>query len=541
MLANRSIDENNMSHRRVWYARPVLALGLWACLGAFPAVAGAVPPVEQWGIFELRLDGPSAGNPFTEVDLTARFSQGDRAVTVTGFYDGDGVYRVRFMPDRPGEWRFETESNRPELDGTKGSVEVVKPSGENHGPVRVRPQFHFVYADGTPYFPIGTTSYAWTHQGDALEEQTLATLKQAPFNKMRMCVFPKHYAHNANEPELYPFAGTPPRAWDFTRFNPEFFRHLERRVGQLRDLGIEADLIIFHPYDMGHWGFDRMEPSADDRYLRYLIARLAAYRNVWWSLANEWDFMKEKRESDWDRFFQIVLKDDPYNHLRSIHNGTILYNQTHPWVSHASIQNGSAVADFGRAVLYRDVYRKPIVLDEVKYEGNIPLRWGNISAEEMVHRFWQGAIAGTYAGHGETYLHPKDILWWSKGGVLHGQSPPRIAFLRKLLEEGPPEGLEPIDKWQEPHIAGKKGEYYLIYFGKERPDEWTVELPRAGLNDPMTLQLDVIDTWDMTITPLDRTFEVKPMTQYVLSSESPQTISLPGKPYMALRLRKISR
>jgi hypothetical protein len=155
-----------------------------------------------------------------------------------------------------------------------------------------------------------------------------------------------------------------------------------------------------------------------------------------------------------------VLKDDPYNHLRSIHNGTILYNQTHPWVTHASIQNGSAVADFGRAVLYRDVYRKPIVLDEVKYEGNIPLRWGNISAEEMVHRFWQGAIAGTYAGHGETYLHPKDILWWSKGGVLHGQSPPRIAFLRKILEEGPPEGLEPIDKWQEPHIAGKKGEYY---------------------------------------------------------------------------------
>jgi hypothetical protein len=510
-------------------------------LCVLPRVALADGAVEQWGIFELSLKGPTAGNPFTEVDLTGRFTQGDRTVNVTGFYDGDGVYRIRFMPEQRGEWRYETKSNRPELDGKSGQFDVTKPSAGNHGPVRVRPPFHFAYADGSPHFSIGTTCYAWTHQDDALEEQTLATLKQGPFNKMRMCVFPKHYAYNLNEPALYPFEGKPPRDWDFARFNPAFFRHLEQRVGQLRDLGIEADLIIFHPYDKGHWGFDRMESAADDRYLRYLIARLSAYRNVWWSLANEWDFMKEKTVSDWDRFFQIVVASDPYQHLRSIHNGTIFYNQTHPWVTHASIQNGSAVEDFGRAVLYRDVYLKPIVLDEVKYEGNIPLRWGNISAEEMVHRFWQGAIAGTYAGHGETYLDPKDILWWSKGGVLHGGSPPRIAFMRKILEEGPPEGLEPIDKWQEPHIAGKKGEYYLIYFGKERPTEWTFDLPRAGLNVILlTLQVDVIDTWDMTVTPLDRTFEVRPTSNYVLSCANPRTIALPGKPYMALRLRRTS-
>ena len=26
-----------------------------------------------------------------------------------------------------------------------------------------------------------------------------------------------------------------------------------------------------------------------EKYVRYMIARLSAYRNVWWSLANEWD------------------------------------------------------------------------------------------------------------------------------------------------------------------------------------------------------------------------------------------------------------
>ncbi len=437
----------------------------------------AEAPVEQWGIYEVTLDGTSEGNPFTEVTLVGRFWQGQHAIEAPGFYDGKGVYKIRLMPDQTGPWQYETRSNRPELEGKTGNFEVSPPRAGNHGPVRVKPPFHFAYADGTPYVPVGTTCYAWTHQGDSLERQTLETLAHAPFNKIRMCIFPKHYAFNKNEPEFYPFAGTPPRNWDLTRFNPAFFQHQEERIGQLRDLGIEADLILFHPYDTGHWGFDRMPPEADDRYLKYVLARFSAYRNVWWSLANEWDFMKEKTASDFDRFFAIIVKNDPYGHLRSIHNGTRFYNQTHPWVTHASIQNGSAVEDFGRAILYRDVYMKPIVFDEAKYEGNIPQRWGNISGEEMVHRFWQGAIAGTYTGHGETYLDPHDQIWWSKGGSLKGTSPPRIAFLRKIMEDGPPEGLEPIDKWQEPHIAGKKGEYYLIYFGKERPSDWKLELP----------------------------------------------------------------
>jgi hypothetical protein len=472
------------------------------------------------------------------VDLTARFSQGDTSVAVSGFYDGDGAYRVRFMPGRQGEWRYETKSNRPELDGKRGSFTAGKPSAGNHGPVRVHNTYHFAYADGTPYFPVGTTCYAWTHQDDKLEEQTLATLKQGPFNKLRMCVFPKRYTYNQNEPLLYPFAGAPPRAWDFTRFNPMFFRHLEKRVGQLRDLGIEADLILFHAYDKGHWGFDRMEPAADDRYLRYLIARLAAYRNVWWSLANEYDFLTEKKESDWDRFFQIVVKEDPYAHLRSIHNGHRLYNHTHPWVTHVSMQNGSAVADFGRAVLLRDPYRKPVVFDEAKYEGDIEQRWGNLSAEEMVHRFWQGAIAGTYVGHGETYRHPEDLLWWSKGGALRGQSPPRIGFLRKVLEDGPPEGLEPIDKWQNDRTAGKKGGYYLVYLGKEKPARWAFELPAAGLKEPLRLTVEVIDTWGMTVTPVKGVFEVRLRDRYTYTCETTPYLPLPAKPYLALRIRK---
>jgi hypothetical protein len=508
-----------------------------ACLLTCPGEA-TQSTVEQWGLFEVALKGPTSGSPFLDVLFSARFFQDDRVVEAAGFYDGDGNYRVRFMPEKQGRWRYLTRSSAPELDGKTGEFSVTKASARNHGPVRVANTFHFAYADGTPYKLLGTTCYVWNHQGDALEEQTLRTLSASPFNKLRFCVFPKRYDWNQNEPPLYPFEGTPPRSWDFERFNTRFFQHLEKRVADLRELGIEADLILFHPYDEGHWGFDRMPSVVDDRYLRYVVSRLAAFRNVWWSLANEYDFMKEKRESDWDRFFQIVQAADPYNHLRSIHNGRDIYNHNHPWVTHASIQNGSAVEDAGRAVLYRDVYRKPVVFDEVKYEGNIPRRWGNISAEEMVFRFWEGTIAGTYVGHGETYLDPSDVLWWSKGGILRGRSPLRLAFLRQVLEDSPAKGIEPIDKWQNPRFGGQAAEYYLLYFGKEKPASWAFELPRAKLEDGMRFQVEILDTWNMTITPVGGVFTIRKKTDYSFADVEGRAVTLPGKPYIALRIRR---
>jgi len=478
-------------------------------------------PIERWDRFEAALNGPQEGNPFLDVQFGARFSHKHRAIAVDGFYDGAGTYRVRFMPDTLGEWSYVTQSNCPDLDGQTGTFACVAPSPGNHGPVSVRNEYHLCYADGTPHVSIGTTCYAWAHQGDVLEEQTLETLKDAPFTKLRMCVFPKHYSFNRNEPVYYPFerdegaVGTA-YAYDWTRFNPAFFQHFEQRVGQLLELGIEADLILFHPYD--RWGFATMDAETDDRYLRYLIARLAAYRNVWWSMANEFDLMREKTDADWDRFFRIVQESDPYQHPRSIHNCRRFYDHGKPWVTHCSIQS----SELHRAREWREAYRKPVLFDECCYEGNIENNWGNIPAREMVHRFWQGTAGGAYVGHGETYLHPQDILWWSKGGVLHGESPPRIAFLRQILDKGPDAGLDPRQfngRWR---AVGQPNQYYLFYLGVNQPAEQTYTLPEG-----LSYKVDVIDTWEMTVTPIEGTFE------------GAFKIKLPGKPYLAVQMQAV--
>jgi hypothetical protein len=493
--------------------------------------------VERWGTLGIELAGPSAGNPFVDVELSAVFRQGAREISVAGFYDGEGRYRIRFMPDAVGTWTYETLSNRAELRGKRGTFTVVQPAAGSHGPVSVRNTFHFGYADGAPFWQVGTTSYAWTHQPDALQEQTLRTLSAAPFNKIRLAVFPNN--DDALADQRFPFAGKPPQGWDFTKFDIAFWRNLDKRVAQLRALGIEADLILFHPYDKGKWGFDRMPATVNDRYLRYIVARLAAYRNVWWSMANEYDFLTEKREGDWDHYFQLVQAADPFDHLRSIHNAFRLYNHTKPWVTHVSIQHGAATEDPERAVLYRDVYNKPVVYDEVKYEGDWVKRWGQLTPEEMVLRFWNGAIAGTYVGHGEIYQDPAGQIWLGKGGTLKGQSPPRLAFFRKILADSPAEGLEPIDKWQEHPFAGKHAEYYLAYFNRARPVSWPFVLFKTGLQDGMKFRAEVIDTWNMTVTPVDGIFVIKKRDDYTFADKDGRSIALPGRPYMALRITRV--
>jgi hypothetical protein len=467
---------------------------------------------EKWDVFEAAFEGPQEGNPFRDVQFGARFQFQNRTVEVNGFYDGDSTYRIHFMPDVVGQWRYVTHSNIEALAGKEGTFSCVEPGEGNHGPVHVHDTYHFAYADGTPHYSFGTTCYVWNLQDEVLEEQTLQTLRNAPFNKMRMCVFPKDYSYNQNEPPCYAFPKDGD-GWDFTRFVPEYFQHLEKRVLDLMNLGIEADIILFHPYD--RWGFAKMDAETDDFYLRYVVTRLAAYRNVWWSMANEYDFMPQKSVSDWDRFFRIVQENDPHQHLRSIHNGTVIYDHNKPWVTHVSMQHHE-LQKMGEWL--RD-YRKPVVVDECGYEGNIPQGWGNLSARELVHRFWEGTVRGGYVGHGETYRHEEDILWWSKGGTLHGESPARIAFLRSIVEDGAACGFMPSTVRVGDQTVEKAGSCYLTYFGVRQPVWMPVTLPEGK-----AFRCEVIDTWDMTITPLEGTFEGK------------CDIPLPGTPYLALRL-----
>lgn len=481
----------------------------------------AAPAVEQWTVFEARFPGPSAGNPFVEVQFGARFSLGHRTLEVEGFYDGAGLYKVRFSPDTPGDWRFETTANRPELEGKTGGFRCTAATAGNHGPVGVAHQFHFAHADGTAYFPFGTTCYAYGFIDEPVAKLTVDEMKRSGFNKMRFCLLPKPIPGRSFAP--MPFAALPGSSadesqlahYDLTRPNPEYFAQVEERIAALGAIGVEADLILFHPYDPQR--FSAMDAEANDRFLRYTVARLACYRNLWWSIANEFDLVKTKSMSDWDRFFRIVQESDPYARLRSIHHSKSVYDHAKPWCTHASLQE----YDFEKSEPRRQAWRKPIIYDEIQYEGNIERRWGNLPPEVITRRFWQAIVNGTYATHGETYRSPDALPMWTDAGKLRGASPERIGFLRRLLETTGTGGLTAaIDPYYTNAFVADR--LYLWYFGEHCPVEYAFPLP-----EKISFRATLIDPWAMTRTPLEGRFTGK------------STISLPGKPYQAILFERL--
>ncbi|MEM6378742.1 MAG: DUF5060 domain-containing protein, partial [Bacteroidota bacterium] len=272
--------------------------------------------VQEWDIFEIELKGPSDGNPFMDIELSAEFFNAEAAsIEVPGFYDGDGTYYIRFSPKSTGVWDYKTFSNNKMLAGITGSFKCIQSIGDNHGPIKVADTFSLKYADGTPFYSIGTTAYQWTSVKQSIQEKTIETLASAPFNKIRMCVFPKYYIYGSDTaPWQYPFKRENGEN-DYSQPNFDFFQNFDKRIQQLLDLGIQADVILFHPYDL-EWGYYKMGDEMNERYVRYMIARISAYRNVWWSLANEWDKPETKTAINWEGIGTLLQKEDPHQRLR---------------------------------------------------------------------------------------------------------------------------------------------------------------------------------------------------------------------------------
>lgn len=262
-----------------------------------------------------------------------------------------------------------------------------------------------------------------------------------------------------------------------------------------------------------------MAPLDDKRYTRDVTRRLAAFPNVWWALANEYDLMWGKSLEDWEQIADIVRSNDPYRHLISIHNCLEFYDNSRSWITHCSMQQTDVYRTSENVTEWREKWNKPVVVDECAYEGDIDQGWGNITGQELTRRAWEGALRGGYVGHGETYLNDREELWWSKGGELIGTSPARLAFLAQIISEAPEQGVDPLSgDWDAPW-GGNDDRYRVVDFGFNQPRMRTIHAP-AGRK----YAVDVIDTWAMTVDRLPGKYG------------DIFTVSLPGRQYMAIRM-----
>lgn len=245
----------------------------------------SAPVVEQWMPFELTKSGPTANatfNPFDDIEFGADFTQPAKSrfhprahvsFHVYGFYDGDGHYKIRFMPNTPGIWKYTTWSNYRSLDGLSGQFNCTKASSLNFGVAYVnqsRSNKSFTWSQTNhPFLSVGTTSYAFIHYPNiTVQNRTLSTLKylgnKPVFNKLRFLLFPQWTAYSHIEPLHYPYIAMNDTVkdgqrvpWNFRKFNVSFWQHLDVILTEIlhhvANGNFIVDLALFHPYDHGHW------------------------------------------------------------------------------------------------------------------------------------------------------------------------------------------------------------------------------------------------------------------------------------------------
>ena len=298
------------------------------------AALAATSVTPRFDVFEVELTGTkSYANPFLDVTVAAEFTgPSGRKVTAHGFHDGSNVWRVRFAPDETGAWNYVTtasDTNNAGLHQRTGSLTCA--ASAHRGFIRIHPDnpYAFAYTDGTAFFPMGDTCYGLfddSHITPALRREYLETRRRQRFNFVRMTMGHSE-ARAAKDPAFWAWGGTPAKP-DLDRFNPTFFRGLDELFRDLQARGMNVELILFNFYRRPFTDTKLWTPVHERAWLRYVLARYAAFRNVFlWTLANEYETHPEGTyrldrpgDVEWAQATARLVKEfDPYRHLVTVH------------------------------------------------------------------------------------------------------------------------------------------------------------------------------------------------------------------------------
>jgi len=296
--------------------------------------------IERRSLLELSFEAKREyENPFL-VTLNCEFKapSGKRHL-VPGFYDGSNMWKVRFSPNENGVWTHRLiANNRDSFFRCTGEFRVFEPDEPLRGFLKACPgkYWGFEYESGEPCFILGDTMYnlfGVAYCGLDVETVLKRRAEQG-FNliRARLQVSPYHPPRGYNDWQTrsaWPWQGSPQKP-DFTRFNLEYFRTVDRVMRLAQDLGIGFEMI------MEAWGFeypfnrrDVFLPEYEELWIRYLIARYDAFRSVYiWTLMNEYEYYPN---GDWRynpvadlwaiRVGRYVKRIAPHGHPVAVHNG----------------------------------------------------------------------------------------------------------------------------------------------------------------------------------------------------------------------------
>lgn len=295
-----------------------------------PVTEAATVTVARWQMHEFTARGRAhVENPYRDAVLVGEFvSPSGRTNVIDGFHDGGDSWRLRFAPDEVGEWRYLLRGEGVEIL-QRGKLQCAEARG--HGFIRAHPEnpYAFAHADGTPFFPMGDTCYGLLDDSPItpeLRDEYLRTRRAQRFNFVRMTVGHSE-ARAATNAAFWAWGGTAQKP-DLDRFNPEFFRHLDELFHDLKTRGMNVELILLNFYRRPFTDTNLWTPARERFWLRYVLARYAAFENVFlWTIANEYETHPDGKyrldypaDVEWAKSTARFIKiNDPYRHLVTVH------------------------------------------------------------------------------------------------------------------------------------------------------------------------------------------------------------------------------
>ena len=370
---------------RFWIG--VLALGAAFTARGEVSICQSTPVYEPCELsFDLTdAEAQQHSNPYETVELRAEFRSpdGGKTMVMPGFWDGGRTFRLRFSPDFLGRWDLRILSNLPSVNRKILSFQATEPT--RPGFVHVFNTRYFRYSKpNTAHFWMGDTCYrlamipweTFTAYVDKRAEQKFNHMRGLALGWEEMA---KATLANPDQPKV------------------EHFRELDRRVAYLNSKGMTYDVLFAG--DQNELVELLPERRQRERYVRYLVARLAAY-NVVWQGVQEFEEYPDGRKI-LKELYDVVRKNDPYDHPRSTHTvGTSSPLIEDGWMTYIVQQNSAP----SLSSIDYEMNTMPVVNAEFAYEdsGAGASHPHHVSSDEFRKRLWDVMARGHYTTFGNT-------------------------------------------------------------------------------------------------------------------------------------------
>ncbi len=317
----------------------------------------------QWEPFEMwftRHNLPA--NPYLAEPIFAHFvAPNGQDYRIEGFWDGDSTWGIRFSLTQLGNWNYYVFEKDSSLIA-QGTLECT--ASNLHGFLRINPQnpHQFMYSDGTPFFLMGDTNWDGMTAGVDFETRFKPYIDQRSsqgFNNLNLIVADDRYDYSANEGGDVFYMPTP-NSRDYDRLNPAYFDWIDKRVSYSNEHGIIPSLFFSWSEELAKFSDDQIH-----RYIRYLVARYAAYKVIW-ILTGE---MEEANSlQDYIEWGNLVRNKDPFDNPISLHtvdSCNELADQ--PWLTFIMQQYRGSYREMYDYISDDWNYDKPVVNGEYGY------------------------------------------------------------------------------------------------------------------------------------------------------------------------------